>query len=108
MEKISFNETAEAFRPQEVFQDDLLAKRILHLANEIQRPFWYMEENFQRYAFNHLKDESLSVAQRIFKGTLSGIGASLSVFLVFGAFALKGLSSALSRREFTYWKGFGL
>jgi len=108
MEKISFNETDEAFRPQEVFQDDLLAKRILHLANEIQRPFWYMEENFQRYAFNHLKDESLSVAQRIFKGTLSGIGASLSVFLVFGAFALKGLSSALSRREFTYWEGFGL
>ena len=88
---------------------DDVAERLNHLANEVQRPFWYFAQNVHRYAANPLHEDSLtdSVAKRIFRGGAHALGASLGAFLALAGFALKGLSNSFHSREFTYWEGQG-
>lgn len=107
MEPVSRETEVVTYHP-ETSTDDV-AQRLNHLANEVQRPFWYFAQNVHRYAANPLHEDSLtdSVAKRFLSGGAHAIGASLGAFLALAGFALKGLSNRFHSREFTYWEGLG-
>jgi len=58
MEKISGESEVVTYHP-ETSKDDV-AQRLNHLANEVQRPFWYFAQNVHRYAANPLHEDSLT------------------------------------------------
>lgn len=96
-----------SFQPQNI--SDQFAAGLNLFANNLQRPFWYCEQNLHRYAANPLEEDQLteSVAYRIFKGACHGVGLALGAFPAAFSFGLKGLSNYFHTRDYLYIQGRG-
>ena len=76
-----------------------LGDACITFANDLQRPFWYFEQNAHYYLLNPLIDPTLrtiqGIAKRTFCGSLNLVGVTLTLPIALLAFFIKGVGNCV-------------